>query len=159
MLLSRLCALALVSGLAACAHSERPTTPTFESKMPPLDSELDKLGDGAASRDACADLAGAASLTFAETPDGAAIDLTPRAGHRSADVEDAATRVEETFLPGVHDDERASCRIFDRGAEVNVHISRDVGSGAIRLVFETFDPKAAVKVRERVKAFVTEKSP
>ena len=158
MLLSRLGALALLSGLAACAHSARPTTPPFESKLPPLESRFSELDDKAPSRDACADLAAAASLSFRETPDGAAIELSPRPGHAEADVEDAATRVEETFLPGVRDDERASCRIFDRGADVNVHLARTIGPAGMRLVFETFDRQATAKVRERVQALVNEAS-
>ncbi len=154
MSLWRLYAFALVSGLVACGHTERPTTPTFTSQLPPLQSGFGELNDRGPTVDACADLVAAATMQSSETVDGAVIELTPRTGREAVDVEAAATRVEQTFLPGVTDVERASCRIFDPEAEVNVHLSNEVSG--MRLVFETFDRRKIPEVRARVKAFAAD---
>jgi hypothetical protein len=145
-------ALAAIAGLFGCSHGARPSrTAPFESSLPPLATRFGDLAEKASSKDACADLAATATFAFTETPDGGAVVLTPRGGHSRSDVIEAATRVEQTFLPGVLADERASCRIFTKSDEVTVRL-QDGGDG-LRLVFETFESQKAPGVKERVKAF------
>ncbi|HVY44797.1 MAG TPA: hypothetical protein VHB21_02915 [Minicystis sp.] len=142
--------------LAGCSRATKPprSTPAFESQLPPVGAPFADLAPSGPTRDPCKELLGVAELGYDDIPRGGAIELVPKPGRSRDEVIDAATRVEQAFLPGVRDEERGSCRIFGPHDEVNVHL---VTTGdAPRLEFETFDAPSEGSVRGRVRGFVAD---